>query len=249
MSDMIDRTSGDNPLAPSWEPAPYTPPTVIFDDQAEAQNTEHESSYVPVPVDYPAISGAGYEESNAGRHAVEQSLYATPVTTVPASEAAYLLAPSASTVTIAETSAGEQIGSAPADAYATMEMPAIAVAAPAAVALISAPPAVDAPAALIPAPAVSPDPKAVPVSAEPDVPRPIGGKTLDDHASFWGSLLGSFGLLWVIYTQLLPFTGRVGFVILWLITFLLMYAASPRWVTQAKWCSTAPLLRPSELER
>jgi phosphate transport system permease protein len=52
----------------------------------------------------------------------------------------------------------------------------------------------------------------------------INAKTQDEILSFWGSLLGSFGLVWVIYSQLLPFTGRVGFVVLWWIAFMAMYA-------------------------
>ena len=84
-----------------------------------------------------------------------------------------------------------------------------------------------------PAPATAP---AIPLqreSSEPvtctgpdpdDVPRVINAKTQDEILSFWGSLLGSFGLIWVIYSQFLPFTGRVGFVVLWWIAFMLMYA-------------------------
>ena len=36
-------------------------------------------------------------------------------------------------------------------------------------------------------------------------------------------MAGSGALIWLVYTQLLPFTGKVGFVILWFIAFLLMY--------------------------
>lgn len=55
-------------------------------------------------------------------------------------------------------------------------------------------------------------------------PRDISSATLDDRLSFWGSMLGSFGLVWVLYYQILPFSGRVGFVICWWFVFLAMYA-------------------------
>jgi phosphate transport system permease protein len=55
-------------------------------------------------------------------------------------------------------------------------------------------------------------------------PRDISHATLDDRMSFWGSMLGSFGLVWVLYYQILPFSGRVGFVVCWWFVFLAMYA-------------------------
>lgn len=58
----------------------------------------------------------------------------------------------------------------------------------------------------------------------PDVPRVLVKTTPDDRLSFWGSLVGSFALVWLLYTQILPFSGRVGFVILWYGAFLAMYA-------------------------
>jgi phosphate transport system permease protein len=57
-----------------------------------------------------------------------------------------------------------------------------------------------------------------------EVPRDIGSKTLDDRLAYWGSLAGSFALVWLLYYQLLPFSGRVGFLILWWLGFLAMYA-------------------------
>lgn len=61
-------------------------------------------------------------------------------------------------------------------------------------------------------------------SAIRETPRDIGTRTTDDRASFWGSLAASFALMWVLYYQVLPFSGRVGFVILWWLAFLVMYA-------------------------
>jgi phosphate transport system permease protein len=196
----------------------------VFDDPAEAQHLEHDPTFVPVSAAYPASQGAGYEELVDGRHAVEQPRYEAPITTVPANEFSHPLVPAASTVTMPESTAAVGVTVAPGDPYATMEMPAVAVAAPAAVAVISTPPVTLQANGSIPSPTVSPEAKTVTASSGPDVPRPIGGKTLDEHASFWGSLLGSFGLIWIVYTQLLPFTGRVGFVILWFFAFLAMYA-------------------------
>jgi phosphate transport system permease protein len=170
-------------------------------------------------------AGMSYEESNAGRHADEQQLVAAPIATMSVSEVAYPLAPSASTLTMPESASTAEVTISPADPYATMEIPAVALAAPPESAVVlPAPPATPASGGSTPPQAVSPEPKTARVSSVPDVPRPIGGKTLDEHASFWGALLGSASLVWIIYTQLLPFTGRVGFVILWFIAFLTMYA-------------------------
>jgi phosphate transport system permease protein len=57
-----------------------------------------------------------------------------------------------------------------------------------------------------------------------ETPRDISTKTVDDRLSFWGSLLGSIALTWVLYYQILPFSGKVGFVICWWFVFLAMYA-------------------------
>ena len=57
-----------------------------------------------------------------------------------------------------------------------------------------------------------------------ELPRDISTKTVDDRMSFWGSLTSSFALVWVLYYQILPFTGRVGFVVLWWLGFLAIYA-------------------------
>ena len=224
MSDMIDRTSGDNPLAPSWEPAPYEPPAVVFDDPAEAQQLERDPTFVPVSVAHPESPGVGYDEVVNGRHAAEQPHYDAPFTTVPANDPSNPVVPAASTITMPESPVAAEVTVAAGDPYATMEMPAVAVAAPAAVAVISAPPVMLETSGSIPSPTISPEAKTVTASSEPDVPRPVGGKTMDDHLSFWGALAGSFALVWIIYTQIMPWTGRVGFVILWLMAFLAVYA-------------------------
>jgi len=69
----------------------------------------------------------------------------------------------------------------------------------------------------------------------PDLPRALSSRTQDETLSFCGSLAGSFAVVWLISTQIMPFTGRVGFVLLWFVAFVAMYAgvtamANPRTV-------------------
>jgi phosphate transport system permease protein len=63
-----------------------------------------------------------------------------------------------------------------------------------------------------------------PRSRVAETPRAIGATTQDDTLSFWGSFAGSFALTWMLYYQILPFSGKVGFVICWFFVFLAMYA-------------------------
>src|SRR5262249_44105185 len=56
-------------------------------------------------------------------------------------------------------------------------------------------------------------------------PRPIGRHTLDDQLSLVGAGLGSLGLVWLVYFQLLPFSGLVGFAVVWYLAFLALYAS------------------------
>jgi phosphate transport system permease protein len=69
--------------------------------------------------------------------------------------------------------------------------------------------------------------------AAPERPRRLRGRTLDDKLSLAGALVGSLALTWVGYGKILPFYGLIGFVIVWYVVFLLMYAtvtslSSPR---------------------
>lgn len=70
-------------------------------------------------------------------------------------------------------------------------------------------------------------PAAAPFPAEAivDQPRQLGRHTLDDRFSFLGSALGSLALVWLVYDQLLPFSGRIGFVLVWYVAFVALYAA------------------------
>ncbi|KAA2255671.1 phosphate ABC transporter permease PstA [Solihabitans fulvus] len=57
-----------------------------------------------------------------------------------------------------------------------------------------------------------------------DVPRRVGGRTLDDVLAVVGALLGSLALVWTAYQNLLPTSGLLGFLCCWYAVFLLMYA-------------------------
>lgn len=58
-----------------------------------------------------------------------------------------------------------------------------------------------------------------------DRPRPVVVRTLDDRLALWGSLAGSGAFVWVAYERLLPFSGTVGFILCWYVTFLVLYGA------------------------
>jgi phosphate transport system permease protein len=60
--------------------------------------------------------------------------------------------------------------------------------------------------------------------ADEDVPRPVGKIAPDDVFALGGSLVGSFALVWLVFADLLPLSGVVGFVICWYVVFLAMYA-------------------------
>lgn len=61
-----------------------------------------------------------------------------------------------------------------------------------------------------------------------DLPRVLQRRTLDDHLSLLGSALGSLGLVWLVYEQLLALSGKLGFALLWFVAFLLLYALVTR---------------------
>ena len=49
-----------------------------------------------------------------------------------------------------------------------------------------------------------------------------------DAVVLGGAVAASFSLVWLIYTQLLPFSGAFGFILCWLVTFLAMYYVAVR---------------------
>ncbi len=62
-----------------------------------------------------------------------------------------------------------------------------------------------------------------------DTPRTVGGRTRDDVFSLAGSAAGSLALTWLVFTIILGWTGRLGFVIVWFIVFAALYAAVTSW--------------------
>jgi phosphate transport system permease protein len=75
---------------------------------------------------------------------------------------------------------------------------------------------------------VARDGRAMPATAPevppPDIPIKPPKVTSDDVYTVVGSLLGSFALVWLLYFQILPLSGVVGFVVCWFAGFLAMYS-------------------------
>jgi phosphate transport system permease protein len=74
-----------------------------------------------------------------------------------------------------------------------------------------------------------------------DRPRAVSDKNVDYWLTLVGSLVGSLGLVWVLYEQILPFSGTIGFLICWYVAFLAMFATvtavahSPQVVVDRLW--------------
>lgn len=58
-----------------------------------------------------------------------------------------------------------------------------------------------------------------------DRPRRVSARTADDWLALFGSLAGSFGLVWVAYDRLLKLSGTIGHLLCWYVAFLLLYWA------------------------
>jgi phosphate transport system permease protein len=58
----------------------------------------------------------------------------------------------------------------------------------------------------------------------PETRRELSARTLDDGAALLGAGVGSGAFVWVVYLGLMPFSGALGFVVLWYVCFLLLYA-------------------------
>jgi phosphate transport system permease protein len=54
-------------------------------------------------------------------------------------------------------------------------------------------------------------------------PRRLAGRTADEKWSLWGSLVGALAFVAVLYDQVLPWTGKLGFVLVTWLVFLLIY--------------------------
>jgi phosphate transport system permease protein len=64
--------------------------------------------------------------------------------------------------------------------------------------------------------------------AEPpidDRPRDLGGRSFDDRASLVAAAVGSLMLAFVMYDTLFGWSGKLAFVVLWWVTFVLLYLA------------------------
>ncbi len=62
--------------------------------------------------------------------------------------------------------------------------------------------------------------------AEPDHPRATKSRTQDDLFSFVGAVAGALALDWLLYTKILPFSGTLGFLVLWYCLFLALFAGA-----------------------
>lgn len=70
------------------------------------------------------------------------------------------------------------------------------------------------------------DGSTAPAVAEPppeDRPRPVSRRTSDDWFTLLGSMVASLCLVWVLYERVLPFSGKIGFVLCWYIAFVGFY--------------------------
>jgi phosphate transport system permease protein len=57
-----------------------------------------------------------------------------------------------------------------------------------------------------------------------DSPRPLRKLSRDEVLAVVGSAVGSFALVHLVYYEILPFTGGLGFLVCWYFAFLLLYA-------------------------
>jgi phosphate transport system permease protein len=62
-------------------------------------------------------------------------------------------------------------------------------------------------------------------SAPEQALRSVTTRTADDLWSVVGSAVGSLGLVWVLYEQILPFSGVPGFIVCWWIGYLALYTS------------------------
>ncbi len=63
------------------------------------------------------------------------------------------------------------------------------------------------------------------LSGSQDKPLRIRRLTPEDWLSIGGAAVGSLGITWVLYEQVLPFSGGFGFWVCWYLVFLLLYLA------------------------
>lgn len=80
-------------------------------------------------------------------------------------------------------------------------------------------------------------------------PRLLHGRTREDRITFVAALLASLATTWVVYFHILPFSGRVGFVLAWYAVFVAFYAGltamgQPRAIVADRVVSTAVIGAP-----
>jgi phosphate transport system permease protein len=61
-----------------------------------------------------------------------------------------------------------------------------------------------------------------------DVPFRPSGVRREDVGVLLGAIASSLALVWLVYSQMAPFSGAIGFVIFWYVTFLLIYWVAER---------------------
>lgn len=58
----------------------------------------------------------------------------------------------------------------------------------------------------------------------PETLRVARATTRDDRLTLGGAVVGSLATTWLLYTQILPFSGKLGFVVFWYLAFMVFYA-------------------------
>jgi phosphate transport system permease protein len=58
----------------------------------------------------------------------------------------------------------------------------------------------------------------------PDRPRQVSARTADDWLCLIGAAIASLCLVWLLFTGILPFSGKLGFVLCWYVAFVGLYA-------------------------
>lgn len=88
-----------------------------------------------------------------------------------------------------------------------------------------------------------------PGSAEEVLRRP-SARTREDVLAVVGAAIGSLATVWLLYTKLLPFEGKIGFVVCWYLVFVVFYAGltaltRPRAVVVDRVVTTAVIAAPT----
>jgi phosphate transport system permease protein len=87
------------------------------------------------------------------------------------------------------------------------------------------------------------EPPSPPLAVVHAVPRSLQARTFDDKVSLIGSAVGSLALVWMLYENVLPFSGGVGFLFAWYVAFVALYTgitalSNPRTVVVDRFVSS-----------